>query len=66
MFNVVKLLDELIKTCMEQALKDNMTSIAFPALGCGNFKYDPRDVAGCFLRAEQTYGQRLQVRHGDR
>ena len=44
-----------------EANKDKMASIAFPALGCGSLRYDPRDLVGCFVNAQQACGQQLQV-----
>ena len=43
------------------AAKDEAQTIAFPTLGCGNLKYNPRDVADCFVRAAKNSGTRLQV-----
>jgi O-acetyl-ADP-ribose deacetylase (regulator of RNase III) len=50
-----------LRLCLEKAVKDNMSSIAFPALGCGNLKYDPCAVAKAFLKAEEACGQQLEV-----
>jgi len=59
---LLKLLYDTIKLCLVKATADGMTSIAFPAVGCGRLGYDPRDVANCFLRAQRDTGCQLQVR----
>lgn len=55
-------MDSLIESCLQQAVSENMTTVAFPALGCGKLKYQFSDVAECFMRAEQLYRQKLKVK----
>jgi len=52
--NEIKILSELVKKCLACVLKDkSLRSIAFPALGCGMFKF-PQDestkaIAECLV-----------------
>ena len=56
-----QLLYQLIKLCLEMAVKDGMTTIAFPTLGCGKLNYTSKDVCSCFRKAEQDMKAQLQV-----
>ena len=51
----------LIKTCLDMAVRDNARSIAFPTLGCGRLNYKPKDVAECFVRAVNDAHAPIQV-----
>lgn len=39
----------------------NVTTIAFPTLGCGKLGFRPEDMLGCFLRAENDTKTKLKV-----
>jgi len=45
------MLQDLISLCLSMAVKDKMSSIAFPTIGCGKLKFEPSVVAGCFKAA---------------
>lgn len=57
------MLRDLITLCLNTAVKDKMSSIAFPTLGCGQLKFDPAIVAECFKAAKRDAGAMLQVLH---
>ncbi|XP_013388312.1 uncharacterized protein LOC106157264 [Lingula anatina] len=44
-----KILSRVISECLQMASKDDLTSIAFPSIGCGNLKYSPPLVAQTIL-----------------
>ena len=56
-----QLLYQLIKRCLDMAVTDGMTTIAFPTLGCGKLNYNSKDVCSCFREAEQDTKAQLQV-----
>jgi len=56
-----QMLQDLIALCLNMAVKDKMSSIAFPTIGCGKLKFDPATVAECFKAAERDTGAALTV-----
>lgn len=58
-FTVFQDLTAMIKTCLEKAEAEKLTSIAFPTLGCGDLRYNQADVSRCF--SEAAKGSLLQV-----
>jgi len=55
------MLQDLIALCLNTAVKDNMSSIAFPTIGCGQLKFDPATVAKCFEAAARDTGAQVTV-----
>ena len=45
------MLQDLIALCLNTAVKDKMSSIAFPTVGCGRLGFSPTTVAECFRAA---------------
>lgn len=42
---------QMIEECLKTAEGENMTSIAFPTVGCGKLGYNLKDVVRCFNEA---------------
>jgi len=55
------MLQDLIRLCFRTAVKDKMSSIAFPTIGCGQLKFDPAVVAECFKAAARDADATLMV-----
>jgi len=58
---VWQMLQDLIALCLNAAVKDKMSSIAFPTIGCGHLGFDPKTVAECFKAAKRDTGAALTV-----
>jgi len=56
------MLQDLIALCLNTAVKDKMSSIAFPTVGCGQLRFSPTTVAECFRAAKRDTGAALTVR----
>jgi len=59
---LLQLLQNMVERCLEMAEKDGMSSIAFPTIGCGRLRFDPKSVADCFCRAQRNRQPTLQAR----
>jgi len=55
------MLQDMIALCLNTAVNDKMSSIAFPTVGCAQLKFDPATVAECFKAAERDSGAALTV-----
>jgi len=55
MFNLLQVLESLVKQCLQEADKCQATSIAFPSLGAGNLEYPPKVVARVMVKTIATY-----------
>jgi len=58
---VWQMLHDLITLCLNTAVKDKMSSIAFPTIGCGQLNFNPAVVAECFKAAARDAGATLMV-----
>ena len=56
-----QMLQDLIALCLKTAVKDNMSSIAFPTIGCGHLGFNPATVAECFKAASRDTDAALTV-----
>jgi len=56
-----QMLEEMIALCLKTAVKNGMSSIAFPTVGCGYLNFDVATVANCFKAAERDAGAALKV-----
>jgi len=54
---------DLIVLCLNTAVKDQMSSIAFPTIGCGKMRFNPAMVAECFKAAKRDTDAALTVYH---
>lgn len=54
-------MENMIKICLNMASADQFSSIAFPAVGCGNLGYSPRAVIKCFLKAQAATNTEIKV-----
>jgi O-acetyl-ADP-ribose deacetylase (regulator of RNase III) len=52
----IQFLRSLICECLRMAQAHNMSSIAFPTLGCGNYGYEIKHVVECFMQAADSVG----------
>jgi poly [ADP-ribose] polymerase 10/14/15 len=48
-------LQQFVEDCLIEADEQDCKSIAFPALGTGNLKYPPRDVASAMMDGIESY-----------
>jgi len=55
-------LQQKIQDCLGLAVSLNLSSIAFPTVGCGNLKYPVDKVARCFKTAIDATND-LKVKH---
>ena len=53
-FPVNQLLVDVLKECLVESSKRGYNSIAFPPIGCGNWKYPVQEVAHCFAQASKV------------
>ncbi|XP_060560197.1 uncharacterized protein LOC132720172 [Ruditapes philippinarum] len=51
----LKVLQQFVEDCLIEADEQDCKSIAFPALGTGNLRYPPRDVAAAMLDGIESY-----------
>jgi len=58
----LQMLDSMISTCLQMAVKDGAKSIAFPTVGCGRLAYDAKHVAESFVRCHKQGTSALQVK----
>ncbi|XP_055955559.1 uncharacterized protein LOC126816067 isoform X1 [Patella vulgata] len=59
----MKKLRDVLRNCLEQANRLQMTSIAFPVLGIGNLEYPVHLVARCMIDEINEYFRILKRRH---
>ena len=52
---LLQTIQQFFTTAIEQAVNTKKTSIAFPALGCGELNYDPQKIAEIILEQTQRY-----------
>ena len=50
-----------MEKCLKMAGKDGVSSIAFPTVGCGRLKFDPKSVARSFIQAQRNTQSTVQV-----
>lgn len=50
-------LEKIVKKCLDQAVAQGHSSIAFPALGTGNLKYPEQEVAKGMIEAVIDYAK---------
>jgi len=55
------MLDTMISTCLQMAVKDGVESIGFPTVGCGKLGYDPKKVVESFIRSQAQSRSTVQV-----
>jgi len=58
---IPQLLFNLILLCLQMTFEENLKSIAFPTLGCGQMNFDPSIVSDCFNRAALQFDHDMQV-----
>lgn len=54
MFQVI---EKVIKGCLEKAVKEGVTSVAFPSLGCGKLSYPRDQVARAMMKEIRNFAQ---------
>jgi len=54
-FLLMQVLQNMVKSCLQEADKCQATSIAFPALGAGNLEYPPKVVAKVMVQTIAAY-----------
>jgi O-acetyl-ADP-ribose deacetylase (regulator of RNase III) len=54
-------MENMIKLCLNMAVADNFSTIAFPSVGCGKLGYSPSTVIDCFVKALQATKTDIEV-----
>jgi hypothetical protein len=54
-------MQQTLSLCIEMAIKDGMSSIAFPLLGVNNLQYEASAVADCFIKAKRAAKKPIDV-----
>ena len=52
---LLQVLKQFVAECLLKADEENCNSVAFPALGTGNLRYPPRNVAEAMLDGVENY-----------
>ena len=60
----IQLLRDMIEECVDLADENNLTTVAFPTLGCGKLKYPVTEVIRCFMEVARLYPN-VKVSSGD-